>query len=572
MKKTIRILIPVMLTLAILASCAWYLFSYDQEFTRDSLVGIARFCESQEYHNAATWFYNIAYAQIGDNDSVAIELAEQYKKNGNYTKAEYTLRHAISDEASAELYIALCKTFVEQDKLLDAVNMLSNITDPAIKQELDEMRPAAPVSSHNPGQYSQYITVEFTADSGTLYVSADGEYPSINEDQYKEPFSLVEGENNMYAVSVSETGLVSPLVVCGYTIGGIVRPVTFADPTIEATVRELLQIDAPTVLHTNDLWKIKEFTIPEGAFDYTDIASMAYLEKLFADNASGTQLHNICGLSELSELYISNCKVSIDVLEALSKLPKLKSLTLTNCEISSLTGLSGAITLEYLDLSNNAVRNLESIATLPNLKTLILSHNAVDDITTLTGLKSLTKLDVSYNALTSLDGIAALSNLTWLNADNNAITQIDGIKAMNGLSYLSLNANKIKDITPITTCAALTEVNIAGNGLSDISKLSVLIKLMYLDFSNNSVTTIPSWPKTCALVTINGSKNNIKSLSPLRDLKNLNVVNMDYNKNISSVKDLANCPVLTQVNVFGTKVKDVSALTSKSIIVNYNPV
>jgi hypothetical protein len=47
---------------------------------------------------------------------------------------------------------------------------------------------------------------------------------------------------------------------------------------------------------------------------------------------------------------------------------------------------------------------------------------------------------------------------------------------------------------------------------------------------------------------------------------------MDYNEAISSVEDLTKCPVLVQVNVYGTKVKDVDALTEQSIIVNYNPV
>ena len=46
---------------------------------------------------------------------------------------------------------------------------------------------------------------------------------------------------------------------------------------------------------------------------------------------------------------------------------------------------------------------------------------------------------------------------------------------------------------------------------------------------------------------------------------------MDYNNGISSVKALADCPMLIQVNVYGTKVTQVSSLTSQNIIVNYDP-
>ena len=135
MKKTIRILLPVFLVLIIVASSCWYLFVYDREFTRDMLVSFARMSENQGNHGIATWFYNQAYSQAGDNDSVAIELAQQHKKSGNYTKAEYTLSNAIADGGGITLYIELCKIYVEQDKLLDAVNMLNKSFDFVCRQK-----------------------------------------------------------------------------------------------------------------------------------------------------------------------------------------------------------------------------------------------------------------------------------------------------------------------------------------------------------------------------------------------------------------------------------------------------
>lgn len=572
MKKTLKILIPIILVLTIIVSCCWYLFFYDQEFTRDALVSVARFCENQGYHRAATWFYDCAYAQLGDNDSVAIELAQQYKKSGNYTKAEFTLRKAIQDGGGVNLYIELCATFVEQDKLLDAVNMLGNITDPSIKEQLNEMRPQAPVSSHESGQYNQYITVEFTGSEGTLYVSGDGEYPSVKTDLYTVPISLIEGENRMYAVAVADNGLVSPLAVFGYTIGGIIKPVTFADPAIETSVRELLTIPEPTVINTNDLWKIKEFTVPTSTRDYSDIALMTYLEKLVIENAVGNQLSSLSGLSELTELRVTGSSVSAEELTAIANLPKLKKLTLSNCSLSSITPLEKAVSLEYLDLSENAIRDLEPISNAKALKELYLQHNAVDNLETLSGLSVLSKLDISYNAITSLDSISTVTALTYLNAEHNSIEQISQIGSLSILHYLNLSANNLSDISAVSACAELTELYIAENSIKDISALSQLIKLETLNFSNNSVTTIPTWSKNCALIIIDGSSNKIKSLEPLSGLKSLNKVYMDYNSDISSVNELAKCPLLVEVNVYGTKVKNVSELTKQSIIVNYNPV
>ena len=114
-------------------------------------------------------------------------------------------------------------------------------------------------------------------------------------------------------------------------------------------------------------------------------------------------------------------------------------------------------------------------------------------------------------------------------------------------------------------------MNISHNSLGDISTLSGLNKLTDLNFSHNKVTKLPQFSKDCALVNIDGSYNQLDTLVPLGGLKKLNNVLMDYNHGISSVKALADCPVLIQVNVYGTKVTQVSALTSQSIVVNYDP-
>ena len=129
MKKTIRFLVPLLMGLLIAASVIWYLFEYDREFTRDTLLSQARFQDLHGNSRISSWCYNMAYTFSGRDQNVAIELANQYKADGNYTKAEATLTSAINAGPTAELYTALCRTYVEQDKLMDAVNLLEKIAD-----------------------------------------------------------------------------------------------------------------------------------------------------------------------------------------------------------------------------------------------------------------------------------------------------------------------------------------------------------------------------------------------------------------------------------------------------------
>ena len=575
MNKAIRIIIPLVLILAIVICTGWYLFIYDRAFTRDILLYTARQLEENGKHNASTWFYNSAYKQAGNSESVAIELANQYKAIGNYTKAEYTLSKAIADGGGVDLYIALCKTFVEQDKLLDAVNMLNNVTNKNIKAQLDSLRPAAPPCTPNPSTsgafYTQYITVTVSADNGTLYVSSNGEFPSINKDAYKEGITLKDGENIIYAIAVAENGLVSPTAIFGFTVGGVIKEMDFADPAVEAAIREKLGVTADKVLFTNDLWTITDFTLPAEAENLSDLKHLAFLEKLTISNSVSGQLSNLSGLANIKELTITDMAVNADEIALIGRLPNLQKLTANNCSLSTISGLEFAKNLTHLDLGNNAIRDIAPLSKLVNLQSLTMKQNALNDLSALSTLNALTVLDVSNNNLTTISPIATITGLKSLDVSNNSLEEIASVQQLTNLEYLSIACNGISDVDSIAACVKLTKLDISTNDISDISELSVLDRLETFNFSYNSVTKIPEWDADCALVNIDGSYNKIKTLEPLGGLKKLNNIYMDYNKDISSVKALANCPMLIQVNVYGTKVTQVGVLTTQSIVVNYDP-
>jgi len=572
MKKAIRIIVPILLSIVILCVSVWYLFQYDREFTRDMLLSVARYCESQGNHELATWFYGQAYSQTEDGEAVAIELAEQYKNSGNYTKAEYTLSNAIADGGGIDLYIALCKTYVEQDKLLDAVNMLNGITNPDIKQQLDSMRPAAPTASPEPAFYSQYISAEIHSESGTLYVNPNGQYPSVRTGTYTDAIPLKDGENTLYAIAVSDDGLVSPVSIFGYTIGGVIEKVDFADTTMEAEIRTFLEIDAGVDVYNNDLWTITEWTVPSGASAYDDLRHMTFLNKLVIENGVSTELSYISSLVNLEELQITNTTVSADVLKVIGSLPKLKHLTLANCDISDISALASCKELEYLDLNNNAIRDLSALASLSALTVINLQHNAVKDLTPMASLKSVTCLDVSFNALTTAAPLAGMVALTQLNANDNQLSTTSGIEPLTALTHLSLANNDLTSIAGLASCVNLEELSVSGNQLSDINALVSLVKIMNLDISHNQITKLPEFVKDCNLVNLYASHNKISDVKPLSGLHNLNNVDLDYNPELSSISALADCHTLIEVNVYGTKVTSATELTNQSIIVNLDPI
>ena len=570
MKKGFKRVLPILLVIVILCSVAWYLLVYDREFTRDILLQNARYFENNGNHTLASWLYHQAYRHSGNSDHVAIELSEQYKSTGNYTKAEYTLSNAIADGGSVELYIALSKTYLEQGKILDAVRMLENVSDPQLKEQLDALRPAAPTVSPAPGFYSQFIRVEITAETGALYASAENQYPSLETDAYTGAIQLALGENTLYAVAVGENGLVSPRAIFAYTVGGVVEAVTLTDATLEAHLRTILGFEEAQVLLTSDLWNITELTVPSQIEDYSDFVYLPHLNKLTIHSGSFTDLLDLASLTELTELTITDCVLSSMDMEMIANLPNLKKLTLSGCQLSSIQSLSKALGLTHLDLSKNTIRDISPIAFLSNLQELNLQGNAITSLSALNGLTQLAVLNVSGNSLSSLESLAGCTGLKELNVSSNAIGLLTGVEALSLLEKLDVSHNTLTDVAPLASLTGLVELNISHNTILDIASLSELVSLQYLNFSYNEVAALPELPKSCQLVTVDGSYNPLKTLAPLFGMQSLNNVIMDYTE-VSYIDGFTTCSKLIKVSVYGTVIRDVSKLTDLGIVVNYTP-
>lgn len=572
MKRPLKIIVPILLSIAIIVSIGWYLLKYDPDFTRDFLVSQARVFERHGSHSTATWLYNLAYHQSGNDENVAIELAEQYKSIGNYTKAEATLSNAIADGGTAELYIALCKTYVEQDKLLDAVTMLNNIADPDIRTQLEAMRPESPTASPDPGYYNQYITVSLSAPEGTIYVSTDKEYPSTQSVPYANPIQLSGGETTVSAIAVAENGLVSRLTILGYTIGGVVEEVTLTDPAIERTIREILQVSDDHTLYSDELWTITEIEIPADTKSLSDLSKLPFLTQLTINSGSLDGWNTLSSLSSLQKLVIKDTAVSAEAQQGIGSLPKLAELTLSGCSISGIADLSGLTGLTYLDLSNNTIRDLSAISGMTGLKYLDLSRNAVTTLDAIGNLPNLQELYLSYNSITSVAALSNCAALTNLDITRNSVTALNGLENLGSLSTLSAAFNELTDVSALAANTNLTTLDISDNSVTDISMLSTLVNMTSFNFSSNQVTKLPAFSADSALVTINGSKNQLSALDELKGLERLNYVLMDYNADITNVGALAECYQLVEVSVYGTGVTSVDELTKIGVIVKYTPI
>lgn len=570
MKKTLRVIVSAFMVMLILASIVWYLFVYDRGFTRDTLLQQARFHDMHGNSRISALLYDFAYVFSDQDEDVAIELANQYKADGNFTKAEYTLTAALKNNPTADLYVALCRAYVEQDKLLDAVSLLDNISQPQLKAQLDGMRPTAPATDYAEGYYSQYMDIHLSSTGKYIFYTDDGVYPSTNGKVYQGKISLPAGETRVQAVGVGENGLVSPLTALGYTITGVIEPVEFTDATMEAALRLAVGADADDTVYTNQLWNVTEFTVPQGVATLADLKLIPYVQTLTIPGIRVDTLEHLSSLAHLKTLDLSGSSFPTEDIAQLASLPALTTLNLSHCGLSTIAGISDSQSLTHLNLSNNTIRNLDALMPMTTLVELDLSHNAVTSLSALSSLGSLSKLILNYNAISSLEPLASCVKLSHIEADHNQISYLRGVNQLPLLAHLSVDYNSIADVSALSNSLELTNLSIASNNITDITSLYNLTKLQIFDFSGNTIEALPDWPDGCALQTIDGSYNALTSIDGLKGMDHLTHVYMDYNL-LTNIDALADNFCLVQVNVYGNEIPDVEALRDHDIIVNYNP-
>lgn len=552
MKHPIRFVILLVLIVAIVVGACWFFLFYRPDVTAQVFHYWGdRYRASQRYERSVAC-YQIAEKLTPDNTNLPLILADTYVESGNYTKAEYTLVRAITDHPDEMLlYVALSRTYVAQDKLLDASRMLDRISNESVRQKITALRPSDPVISPESGYYTDYISVCASTETGRLYLCADGEFPSLARDHFEQPIELPGGDTNVTAISVSSNGLVSNVVYAGYTVGNVDEPVTLCDAVFDGCVRELLGKQPSDPILSSELWAVETLDLPDGVTALDDLGYFTGLRNLSLHNNTRLDLTAVGKLTTLRSLDLSGCTLSSGMLEMIGTLPELTSLDLSDCAIQSVDALVGLTKLQYLNIANNSVSGITALSSMTELRELHLTNNPVRTISYLNNCLQLEKL---Y-------------------AESCEITKLTALAGNTGLQELYCSSNEIEDISVLEDCTSLSVLDVSGNPVEDISVLPGLPELTVFKAEHAAIKSVPKFDsESSKLIQFVVNYNEITDVSGLADLQRLNYVRADYNK-ITDVTCLKDCYTIIEIDVWDNPVdpSGIDAMQEMGIIVNYNP-
>jgi Leucine-rich repeat (LRR) protein len=268
------------------------------------------------------------------------------------------------------------------------------------------------------------------------------------------------------------------------------------------------------------------------------------------------------------------------------------SLSISNSNISDLTGIQDFVALKTLYCDNNRIRILDLSKNIA-LTELRCFYNKLISLNLKTGKKlSYLDLDTSNNFTLEcilVDNVALIQNwrkkidvLTKFNdvacytytkiLDENFEKKLIALgidtDGKNGkvitaniasLTTLDISYSGIADLTGLEDFLSLTNLNFAGNALTSFDP-SIILSLRSLDCSSNLLQTL-NITKNTNLSSLNCSKNNLSSLN-LQNGQNRSLINL-------SIKSNPNLPcILVDNTTYATATwteKDLASIFSETV-------
>ncbi|KAG6444016.1 hypothetical protein O3G_MSEX003131 [Manduca sexta] len=329
------------------------------------------------------------------------------------------------------------------------------------------------------------------------------------------------------------------------------------------------------------------------AINENTFENLPNLEKLFIQGSPHLRIlkeNALYNLPKLNKLEITNCGINLIHMRALSLMPSLSELSLSDNKISDATMVGRATRdlplLSYLNLNSNFIDKLNEGAFVdqPMLGNLLLANNNISIIHhgAFHRVPKLRVVDLNYNRIRQIHPESFLqqsgSGVEELNLIGNEIMHISEFRALLDalprLRFLDMSDNMLQDIPrgALRGHPSLERLHLNKNNIKFIQAdaFVAMPALRELHLSNNSLTDVnegPFWDLP-ALKGLDLSYNKFQRLQPklLYNLPALRRIHFSNNQlTIIDPITFMEAPLLEYVNISGNALVSIHPATFRNL-------
>ncbi len=214
-----------------------------------------------------------------------------------------------------------------------------------------------------------------------------------------------------------------------------------------------------------------------------------------SDSLSTEQLLRIMDMQNLD---INNNRYILEI-EPLSKVTGLRSLNMSNTQISDLKPLRNLTNLETLNFAFTVVDDLSPLKYAIGLKELVMNNTNVEDISVLSSLEKLEKLDISYTRIISPDAIAGSVNMKEMDLSFTQVGSLDFVRKMKGLKTLMLSGTPVNQLNGLEEVDSLEVLSITQTIIDNFYALEGAANLKYIFADSTEVSSLEPLAGTSSL-------------------------------------------------------------------------
>lgn len=346
--------------------------------------------------------------------------------------------------------------------------------------------------------------------------------------------------------------------------------------SLESLVTLLPQLSALKSLN------LESYHLFNNNYSYLDIEHLTRLVQLEQLNLNNVRLNNTSKLKtfeKLTHLELEDIGYRFNSLSFLASLPKLTVLNIgKNIEIKDLSALTQLPQLVELNLSDIKNDDYSPLSSLVNLKKIDLSKTYYRDrdelnLNNLSQLIQLTELNISNNSITNISTIENFTQLETLTASRIDIGSIAAIENLTKIKTLDLSQNsRLADISPLKSLINLVDLNLSGNqNLDDLFPLSSLVNLKQLNISDvrNIDINLSPLAKLTNLTNLDASKNNVINIDSLAELKLLEILKLN-NTNLNQLFDFSQLTKLIELDLSYNNLIELKTLAKATELIKLN--
>ncbi|HYX10188.1 MAG TPA: leucine-rich repeat domain-containing protein [Bacteroidales bacterium] len=217
------------------------------------------------------------------------------------------------------------------------------------------------------------------------------------------------------------------------------------------------------------------------------------------------------------------------------------------------------IGLDEIDISgNNSVQTLEPLNRLTKLRKIDCSGTYISSLFPLRNLSDLEVLNCENTSVTSLDPMRYAQNLRELDCGGTYISDLAPVRNFTSLEILSCNDTHVGDLNPLAGIDSLKALNVSNTHIDSLDPLSHLFKLEKLDISHTRVHTLEPLNSLINLRVLDFNYTGVSDLTPLNNLVNLAMISFN-NSNVSDLSPLGMLPDLQKIYCDNTLIEKVAA-------------